>query len=403
MTAGRHTVIEIKRRDWWRRLIAAGLVLACLGLSATVHAEKKGGEKKDPARVKQLETEAQRKQRALEEIRRKRQQADQRVKQANRSLWQTQRAFESKQRSLQYHRYSLSSTRDNLVFIDRKLDETVGEVGRLNETAALRLRSLYMGERLSLLQMVLEANDISTLLDRLYYKQRIVAHDKRLLASLKNKVEELNDLKVRLARQKEELDRTIRAIDVQTRQLKNLKAEKSEIVWKLKNDRQAYIRAENQLLAESNRIARELQALTGKANIIVQSTGAFIWPVRGRITSNFGYRWHPIHKVRKYHSGMDIGAPNRSRIKAADGGEVIFAGWRGGYGKAIMINHGNKNGKSIVTLYGHLSAIHVRKGQRVSKGQVIGLEGSTGYSTGPHLHFEVRENGSPVNPRNYLP
>jgi murein DD-endopeptidase MepM/ murein hydrolase activator NlpD len=90
-------------------------------------------------------------------------------------------------------------------------------------------------------------------------------------------------------------------------------------------------------------------------------------------------------------------------VKAADGGVVIEAGWRGGYGKVVMINHGTRNGKNFVTLYGHLSGFAVSKGQAVGKGQTIGYEGSTGYSTGPHLHFEVRLDGAPVNPRPYLP
>lgn len=103
------------------------------------------------------------------------------------------------------------------------------------------------------------------------------------------------------------------------------------------------------------------------------------------------------------HTGLDLAKPRNTPVKAADSGRVIQAGWRGGYGKVVMINHGNKNGKNIVSLYAHLNSWHVSKGQSVTKGQVIGKVGSTGYSTGPHLHFEVRENGRPVNPKKYLP
>jgi murein DD-endopeptidase MepM/ murein hydrolase activator NlpD len=173
---------------------------------------------------------------------------------------------------------------------------------------------------------------------------------------------------------------------------------------KYRNDANFYARAEAELLAESNNITAQIRALTGKKSfqVVKGSTGKFIWPVTGTITSNFGYRFHPIHKRTIRHTGLDIAGPNRAPIKAADGGQVIWAGWKGGYGKTVMINHGNRDGKNIVTLYGHLSGIAVSTGSTVSKGQVIGYEGSTGYATGPHLHFEVRVDGVPVNPLSYL-
>lgn len=123
-----------------------------------------------------------------------------------------------------------------------------------------------------------------------------------------------------------------------------------------------------------------------------KGTGTFSTPTRGTITSRFGYRWG------RNHDGLDIAAPVGTPVKAADGGEVIFAGTSGGYGKMIRIDHG----AGFVTYYGHLSKINVKVGEKVYKGQVIGAVGNTGNSTGPHLHFEIRKNGNPVNPSNYL-
>jgi len=123
-----------------------------------------------------------------------------------------------------------------------------------------------------------------------------------------------------------------------------------------------------------------------------KGTGTFSTPTRGTITSRFGYRWG------RNHDGLDIAAPVGTAVKAADGGEVIFAGTSGGYGKLIKIDHG----AGFVTYYGHLSKINVKVGEKVYKGQVIGAVGNTGNSTGPHLHFEIRKNGNPVNPSNYL-
>ncbi len=122
------------------------------------------------------------------------------------------------------------------------------------------------------------------------------------------------------------------------------------------------------------------------------SSSGLIWPVSGTVTSGFGYRWGRLH------AGIDIAAPTGTAIRAADSGRVAIAGWVGGYGNYVCIQHGG----SLSMCYGHMSSIGVSVGQSVSQGQVIGSSGNTGNSTGPHLHFEVRINGSPVDPMGYL-
>ena len=128
------------------------------------------------------------------------------------------------------------------------------------------------------------------------------------------------------------------------------------------------------------------------------STGEFSAPVNGRISSGFGYRNSPGGIGSTNHKGIDIAVPLNSDVAAADGGKVVSATWSGGYGYMVTIDHGN--GRR--TQYAHLNGYYVQKGDSVSKGQIIAKSGSTGNSTGPHLHFEVRENGTPVNPMNYL-
>ena len=117
-----------------------------------------------------------------------------------------------------------------------------------------------------------------------------------------------------------------------------------------------------------------------------------------RLTSNFGYRVHPIYKTRRLHTGADFGAPSGTPILAAGSGTVVYAGPRGGYGNVVIIDHG----KALATLYAHQSTVLAGTGAKVAKGQVIGRVGSTGMSTGPHLHFEVRANGNPVDPLPYM-
>jgi murein DD-endopeptidase MepM/ murein hydrolase activator NlpD len=134
----------------------------------------------------------------------------------------------------------------------------------------------------------------------------------------------------------------------------------------------------------------------------IKVTTGFLRPVGGPITSPFGYRVHPIFHSRIYHSGIDIGAGYGTPIKASNTGKVIMAGWYGGYGKVVIIDHGVVRGQPITTLYGHMSSISVSQGQKVSQGQIVGKVGTTGYSTGPHLHFEVRVKGQPRNPLNFI-
>lgn len=124
----------------------------------------------------------------------------------------------------------------------------------------------------------------------------------------------------------------------------------------------------------------------------------WVAPSRGRLSSRYGMRYHPILRRRKLHTGDDIAASHGSTIKAARSGRVLYSGWKKGYGNTVIIDHGG----GVTTLYGHASKLGVKAGQPVRAGEYIANVGSTGYSTGPHLHFEVRKNGKPVNPRPYL-
>jgi len=357
-----------------------------------------------PAPQKQLEEKKGEIEQRARAVQQKKLEAQKQEKKYRYKWWQAEKQLEQKQQSLRYHERTRSQTINNMDYLSHKLDQTEGEALRLSQDAASRMRNLYMGERTSLLQMILEAKDIATLLDRIYYKKKIVEQDKNLLESLRQKMEEIKNYKTELAQQKVLLDSSIQTIQVQ----KNIIAQTSEahrkVMERYTREADVYERMERELLRESANITSQIRGLIGKGPkiAITGSTGMFIWPIRGAITSRFGYRRHPIHRKTLMHTGLDIAGPNGGGVAAADGGQVIFAGWKGGYGKAIMINHGYRGGKNLVTLYGHLSNIRVKAGQMVNKGEIIGNEGSTGNSTGPHLHFEIRENGAPIDPYRYL-
>lgn len=146
-------------------------------------------------------------------------------------------------------------------------------------------------------------------------------------------------------------------------------------------------------------LEKQVAAYTGA------TSGHWIKPVTGanvRITDSYGWRMHPIKKTKIFHDGIDIGAPNNAPITAPANGTVTFTGSKGGYGNTIEIDNGTTNGKRVSSRYGHLNRYIVATGTKVTQGQTIGYVGSTGKSTGPHLHFEVRENGKPVNPVSYI-
>ena len=170
---------------------------------------------------------------------------------------------------------------------------------------------------------------------------------------------------------------------------------------KIQRDKKAYERSERELKRQSDRLASLIAKSTRHSTVVI-SGGGFILPVHGRISSPFGWRTHPIFKSRIFHTGIDYAVPMGTPIKASNSGRVIYSGWYGGYGKVVILDHGSCTGAPTTTLYAHMSQPKVSAGENVTKGQVIGLSGSTGYSTGPHCHFEVRINGKPQNPKNFL-
>jgi murein DD-endopeptidase MepM/ murein hydrolase activator NlpD len=262
------------------------------------------------------------------------------------------------------------------------------------------------------LEMLLGAQDLSDLIQRTEYVNMIINDDETAAAELdRTRVDletvtaELDQAVVTLQAKRSEVAaqeqglRTLQSARDSKRDAARAAArEKSSMLAATKKNvarLRALALAEEQ---ESARIAKLLKG--GASHGSGKYAGTFRWPAPGhtRITSPFGYRIHPILHVRKLHTGIDIGAPSGARIVAAGTGTVIFAGRNGGYGNFTMIDHGN----GLVSCYAHQSKIVVHKGQHVTAGTKIGEVGSTGLSTGPHLHFEVRVNGTPKNPMSYL-
>ena len=238
------------------------------------------------------------------------------------------------------------------------------------------------------------------LVDRLHYQKIILKDDYNKMASARAKAQEIADLKYNIEARKRRLERSVASINSQQAYIQKAIDKNEKMINKLRTDRVAYQKAEEDLKKQSQSIGNYINKTAKDTNVQVAS--GFIKPIQGRVTSYFGWRTHPIFNTRSFHSGIDIGGPNLGAIRASNSGKVIYSGWYGGYGKVVILEHGIVNGKPITTLYDHMNSIAVSNGQKITKGQVIGYEGTTGYSTGPHCHFEVRVNGQPNNPLNYI-
>ena len=267
------------------------------------------------------------------------------------------------------------------------------------------------GGNIIYLEVLLESASLDEIVGRIDLLNQIVERDNEVvdqIERLKGRVEEqkasLETEQSRVAGMEqdqavltEELQAAEDQCEASLDELEASRAAKKKVLAAAERDEAAWKTQEDALLAESERTKAALKALN-VVKPVTKGSGVLAWPVDGGVTSGFGYRVHPIFHVRKMHTGIDIDADMGDPIRAASAGTVISAGWRGGYGKCVVISHGG----GLATLYGHLSTISVSLGDRVKRGEVIGKVGSTGYSTGPHLHFEVRVNGEPVDPLGYL-
>ena len=260
-----------------------------------------------------------------------------------------------------------------------------------------RMRDVYKNGQISYLDVLLGASDFGDFTTRLDVLKRVLNQDVVLIAKVKADRELILEKKAQLETDKAAILTLKDGAAEKKRVIESRKKEREVVLGAAVNQRDIAERAYQELVETSRRIEQLIRSQQRSRGS--ETTGAMIWPYSGEITSPFGWRTHPIFGTSRFHSGIDLGADYGDPIVAADGGVVIYADWMGGYGKAVIIDHGN----GISTLYAHNSDLVVSEGQRIGRGQQVAYAGSTGYSTGPHLHFEVRQNGSPVNPMDYLP
>ena len=318
-------------------------------------------------------------------------------------LYKNQQKLESTTADLKYSKQRYSNTKEQLDVLETQLSSALREYNSLDYQLKNRIRQIYKSQRKGVVVILLESNNFNDFLDRIYFSNIILKQDYQHMVQARAKAKEIAYLKYNIEEKRKILASSIRQINQQQEYIQRSISRNENMINKLRTDRVAYERAEKELAKQSESIGTMIsRSSTRSKNQPVKVVSGFIKPISGRITSPFGYRTHPIFNSRTFHSGVDIGGPYRGSIHASNSGKVIYTGWYGGYGKVVIIDHGTINGSPTSTLYAHMDAIKVSNGAYVTKGQVIGLEGTTGYSTGPHVHFEVRVNGKPRNPLNYI-
>jgi murein DD-endopeptidase MepM/ murein hydrolase activator NlpD len=314
---------------------------------------------------------------------------------------------------------------------DQQFDAAATKVEEARAGMSRFATAAYKGGNLRLLDSLIEAGSPNEFAVRLGYldtvadsRQRAVADltDARGVARDQRSVATAANRRAKAAADAAERAlansrAAVAAAERATERVRALAAQRAAALATANEERATVLARYDDLRAESARIEAELRAAAARqararagrgggaaAAPVAPASGAyFLMPVRGHKTSGFGMRFHPLFHAWIRHTGLDLSAGMGAPIVASADGEVANAGWRGGYGNYVCVLHGQYQGKGIATCYAHQSQILVRAGQQVRRGQLIGRVGSTGNSTGPHLHFEVRLAGGPVDPEKWLP
>ena len=302
---------------------------------------------------------------------------------------------------------SLAEIRSELKVVEAEIQETeqklaVAEQNYANQKNNLekRIVAMYEAGETTYLDVLLNSSSITEFVDNYYLIGEIAAIDKNLLNTIEIEKNQIEEIKTKLDANRADLKQKEENEQKTLITLNNAKIQRDNYLANLNEQEKATRARIKEYEQELNNVENEIFIITNNLGDSDYAGGLFAWPTPGykTITSPFGNRIHPVLGTKRFHTGIDIGAPKGASIIAANSGKVLKAGWFGGYGNAVIIDHGG----GFSTLYGHGSEVLVAEGQTVKRRDIIMKVGSTGMSTGPHLHFEVRINGNYMNPLDYL-
>ena len=294
--------------------------------------------------------------------------------------------------------------------LTREIGTTTVHIDKVKGMLKERLVAIYKYGSVAEFNLFLSAPGAQDAMSTSYLLSRIAAEDQGLIEDLAEKKEKLNSVHTELARQKRELESQNKALIGQKNVLVRDQNSRNKLLGRVRSEKELFIAQQDELLRASrelqntikNMLEKKRQILAAQRNgqkeQVYYKGGRLAWPLRGKINSPFGGRIHPVFRTKSVHTGIDIDGNKGDPVRAANDGEVLYTGWLRGYGQVVILDHGG----NLTTVYAHLSKIDAQESSKVSRGDLIGRVGSTGVSTGNHLHFEVRVNGNAVNPMSYL-
>lgn len=292
---------------------------------------------------------------------------------------------------------TISETETKIATTQANLAKIEAEMKAQNDSLNKRLRVMYKNGNASFLEILLGSESITDFMTNMDMVQRILDNDVQLLKTIEAQHEKIEAQKKQLEAMQAKLLADKAAEAAKKDSLIGNKNQVADLKSEVAADNATISKNLAALEAEANRMTAEIRALQNN-NQAYLGSGKLGWPVSGRTTSEFSSRVNPITGKKESHLGLDIAVPSGTPVAAAEAGTVIKAGWNNSYGYMVIVDHGG----GIATLYAHNSRLAVSVGTQVSRGQTVAYSGSTGMSTGPHVHFEVRVNGQYQNPRSWL-
>jgi murein DD-endopeptidase MepM/ murein hydrolase activator NlpD len=290
-----------------------------------------------------------------------------------------------------------------------QIEETELRISNAKRLLSQRMVAVYKYGGAAEFSLFMSASGTQDALSTSYLLTRIAEQDKVLISELTVQKNALDKARADLEKQRAELEARNKDLEKQKTTIQRTSNERNKLLAQLRKDKATFQAEQDELLKASNELKGKVNDLLAQKKRAQQSGrsgttplyykgGRLAWPLRGKITSQYGTRVHPIFKTKTTHAGLDIDGNRGAPVRAANDGEVLYTGWLRGYGQVVILDHGG----DLTTVYAHLSGIDTVENAKVKTGDKIGRVGATGVATGNHLHFEVRVSGNTTDPMKYL-